>query len=123
MKPRKHKWLTCAICKEPFYADPRSKNCKRPQCKEIIRLRNLAYAKKYNETHKKQVRKQRNSIKKWHPKIIYTTIPCLKCHKTFKSEGIYNRLCDPCRRGNGHICDEEVYRLPTMQGHFTIRQG
>jgi len=122
MTTHRHKWLICAICKKSFYAHPKSRNCKRPACKEVIRLKNLAYAKKYNETHKKQVRKQRNSIKKWHPKIIYTTIPCLKCHENFKSEGIHNRLCDPCRRENGYIGDEEVYSLSSVQKSAKVGQ-
>jgi hypothetical protein len=25
--------------------------------------------------------------------------PCLSCRKTFVSEGLHNRLCDPCRGG------------------------
>jgi len=104
------KWLICGICEKPFFAHPKAKYCKRKKCREILRLRNLAYAKEYNKTHK--AGKSRN--KKWQPKIIYKTILCLKCHKPFKSEGIHNRLCDSCRRENGYLGNAEIYGMPKM---------
>ena len=118
MKPRKHKWLICAICKKWFFADPRARNCKRPACKEVIRVRNLKYQKKYQRSY----RPDENRYRKYDTKRTYKLIPCLKCRKNFKSEGKYNRLCDPCRRENGYISDEEVYSLSSVQKSAEIGQ-
>lgn len=31
---------------------------------------------------------------------ILKPIPCLSCHKSFKSGGIHNRICNPCKGAN-----------------------
>ena len=116
MTIRKHKWLICSICKQPFFGDVKSSNCQREGCLEILRLRRLKYARDYNKKHKNRDRayhKDRN--KTWRPIKIYTKRICLRCRKPFKSEGAHNRICDTCRGINERIGNVEIYSMSKLQ--------
>ena len=116
MTVRKHKWLICGICKQPFFADARSTNCQREGCQEIIRARNLVYATEYNKTYKDRDRAYfKNRYKTYKLKKTYTERTCLRCRKPFKSEGMHNRICDTCRGINERIGNVEIYSMSKLQ--------
>lgn len=49
------------------------------------------YNKRFKSPYKKKV------------PATYTNRECLKCGKIFKSEGIYNRICEQCNKLRGSV--------------------
>lgn len=60
------------------------------------------------------------SERKIHSKSITTDRKCLRCEKTFKSEGIHNRICNTCKLssdwqfGDGGVTTSGA--IPTRKG-------
>ncbi len=51
-------------------------------------------------TQKYHHKERRNSADE-----LFVSIPCLTCHKLFKSEGIHNRICHSCKAINKNKSD------------------
>lgn len=98
----------------------REKLCEVCSKKLLTRSNRLKYCYKHKKLlmSKPKIRKSSgfspSTLKKYKDLVKYNTSSsnirifvnkknCLKCGKSFKSEGRYNRVCDKCNSDNNHI--------------------
>ena len=109
--------VICQICKEPFGAHKLANNvliCRKPECRHEANLRSQRAWK---------AGLKEKGLSPWArvgadeplpaPKGEKKIIPCLRCRRSFESDGPHNRLCPIC---GGYADRLEGYATPCGMG-------